>query len=77
MILVASAFRRKITLALLAGLLCALALGRPTAQPAAPDFEATPFAPRQYVAYRAPSRLTLDGKLDEPEWQQPCLARDP
>jgi Carbohydrate family 9 binding domain-like len=68
LILVASAFRRRITLALLAGLLCALALGRPNSQPAAPDFEATPFAPRQYVAYRAPSRLTLDGKLDEPGW---------
>jgi hypothetical protein len=50
------------------GLLCALALGPADAQPVAPDLEATPFAPRRYVAYRAPSRLTVDGKLDEPGW---------
>src|SRR6185436_990725 len=38
------------------------------AQPARPDLEAMPFAPKRYVAYRAPSRLTIDGKLDEPGW---------
>jgi hypothetical protein len=60
--------RRKGLMALLAGLLCALALGRPTAQSASPDFEASPFAPRKYVAYRAPSRPVMDGKLDESGW---------
>jgi hypothetical protein len=65
---VASAFRRKRIFVGIAGLLCVLALGRPNAQIAAPDFEATPFAPRRYVAYRAPARLAVDGKLDEPSW---------
>ena len=55
-------------LALLGGLLCLLSLAAPATQPVAPDFEATPFAPRRYVAYRAPSRITVDGKLDEPVW---------
>ena len=27
-----------------------------------------PFAPRRYVAYRAPSRVRVDGKLDDPAW---------
>lgn len=35
----------------------------------APDFEKLPFAPRQSVCYRAPSRLTIDGKLDEAAWR--------
>ncbi len=30
--------------------------------------EAMPFAPQQYVVYRAPSRLNVDGKLDEAGW---------
>ena len=38
------------------------------AQRAPADLEALPFAPRSYVCYRAPSRLTIDGKLDEPAW---------
>ena len=36
-----------------------------TRRSATPDLDATPFAPRRYVAYRAPSRLAVDGKLDE------------
>jgi hypothetical protein len=36
---------------------------RPTA-----DLEPLPFAPRQYVAFRAPAPLSVDGKLDEPAW---------
>jgi Carbohydrate family 9 binding domain-like len=32
------------------------------------DFEATPFAPRHYVAFHAPSPITVDGKLDDPSW---------
>ena len=34
----------------------------------APDLEATPFAPRKYVAYRTPAKLKVDGKLDEAAW---------
>ena len=52
-------------LALFGALLCMLA--SPSAQRPAADFEAS-FAPRRYVAYRAPSALTLDGKLNEPAW---------
>jgi thiamine biosynthesis lipoprotein ApbE len=33
-----------------------------------PDLEALPFAPRRYVAYRAPSKVTVDGRLDDPAW---------
>jgi hypothetical protein len=32
------------------------------------DFEALPFAPRHYVAYRAPSPVKVDGRLDDPAW---------
>ena len=71
MLSVASAFSRKIRtgprlFALFGAVLCVLA--SPSAQRPAADFEALPFAPRRYVAYRAPSALTLDGKLDEPAW---------
>jgi thiamine biosynthesis lipoprotein ApbE len=38
------------------------------AQRALPDLEATPFAPKKYVAYRAPAKLNVDGKLDEAAW---------
>jgi Carbohydrate family 9 binding domain-like len=34
----------------------------------APNFERLPFAPRQAICYRAPSPLTVDGKLDEEAW---------
>jgi hypothetical protein len=34
-----------------------------------PDFEKLPFAPKHTIVYRTPSRLTVDGKLDEPAWQ--------
>ncbi|MPY88409.1 MAG: carbohydrate-binding family 9-like protein [Luteitalea sp.] len=33
------------------------------------DFETLPFAPRQAICYRAPSRMTLDGQLDEAAWR--------
>ena len=51
-----------------AALLCVLACAPVGAQRAAVDLEALPFAPRTYVCYRAPSRLNIDGKLDEPAW---------
>src|SRR5687767_3040001 len=38
------------------------------AQRPVPDLEATPFAPKKYVAYRAPAKLNVDGKLDEAAW---------
>ena len=34
-----------------------------------PDFEILPFSPKQTIVYRTPSRLTIDGKLDEPAWR--------
>ena len=61
-------FLRTCVTALLGGLLCVLALGPLRAQRAPADLEAMPFAPRRYVSYRAPSRLSVDGKLDEPGW---------
>lgn len=33
------------------------------------DYEQLPFAPRQTVCYRAASRPTIDGKLDEVSWR--------
>jgi len=44
------------------------ALGPLRAQRVPADPEAMPFAPRRYVCYRAPSRMKVDGKLDEPGW---------
>jgi thiamine biosynthesis lipoprotein ApbE len=32
------------------------------------DLEALPFAPRHYIAFHAPSPITIDGKLDDPSW---------
>lgn len=52
----------------LAVLLCLLDLGLLRAQRELGDLEALPFAPRQYVSYRAPSRLNVDGKLDDAGW---------
>jgi hypothetical protein len=34
-----------------------------------PDFEKLPFAPKHTIVHRTPSRLTIDGKLDEPAWR--------
>jgi hypothetical protein len=34
------------------------------------DLEAAPFAPRHYIAYRAPSPITVDGKLSEAAWSK-------
>jgi hypothetical protein len=44
------------------------ALGQTKPRPE-PDFEKLPFAPKHTIVYRAPSRPTVDGKLDEPAWQ--------
>jgi hypothetical protein len=56
---------RKVALAALLGAIASRAIG---AQRPAADLEALPFAPRHYVCYRTPSRLNIDGKLDEPAW---------
>ena len=53
---------------LLAAALCVSALSLVAAQRTSPDLEALPFAPRTYVSYRAPSRINVNGKLDEPAW---------
>ena len=52
---------------LVAGAAIGCALASAHAQRASPDLEAMPFAPRQYVCYRAPA-LKIDGALDEPAW---------
>jgi hypothetical protein len=44
------------------------ALGQTKPRPE-PDFEKLPFAPKHTIVYRTPSRLTVDGKLDEPAWR--------
>jgi hypothetical protein len=59
---------RTVAAALVGGLLGLDAFGTAAAQRAAVDLEAMPFAPKRYVAYRVPSPLTIDGKLDEPAW---------
>jgi Carbohydrate family 9 binding domain-like len=53
---------------LLCGLLCAIDPGPVRAQRQLGDLEALPFAPKQYVAYRAASRVNVDGKLNDPGW---------
>jgi hypothetical protein len=61
--------RLRATLTAIVGALLALVCpGRLGAQRPTVDLEALPFAPRQYVAYRAPARLTIDGKIDEAGW---------
>jgi Carbohydrate family 9 binding domain-like len=59
---------RTCEVAFLAGLLAVPGPGPEAGQRPAADFEAMPFAPRQYVAYRAPTALNVDGRLDEPAW---------
>jgi hypothetical protein len=54
--------------ALFAGVLLVPAAGLLRAQRLSADLEVMPFAPRRYVCYRAPSRLKVDGRLDEPGW---------
>jgi hypothetical protein len=49
-------------------LLCVLAPAPRGAQDVTRVQEATPFAPRQYVAYRTPGPIVSDGKLNEPAW---------
>jgi hypothetical protein len=56
---------RRVSQCLSGVLLCAMGLD---AQRAAADLEALPFAPRRYVAYRAPTRIDVDGKLAEAAW---------
>jgi hypothetical protein len=48
----------------------ALSVVSPVGQPPKPqpDFEAMPFAPRRYMAYRTAAPLTVDGKLNEAAW---------
>ena len=51
-------------------LLVAIAhLGGITQPRSEPDFEALPYAPRQFVCYRPSGSLTIDGRLDEPSWR--------
>jgi hypothetical protein len=57
--------RRRLTIVLL---LAALVDVRGQTKPQ-PDLEKLPFGPRQMVCYRAASRVTVDGKLDEPSWR--------
>jgi hypothetical protein len=51
-----------------------LGVSRPQV-PAARDLEVLPFAPRQYVCYRAASPPIFDGKITESSWRAaPCTA---
>ena len=50
-----------------AAVVCALA-PVPESQDVTPAQEATPFAPRRYVAYRTPAPIVSDGRLAEPAW---------
>src|SRR5262245_25633970 len=48
--------------------------GRPAAPPPRDDY---PFIqPRGYVCYRAPSPVTIDGKLDDPAWRAAPWSED-
>jgi hypothetical protein len=51
-----------------AALAVALAAAPRQAKPPV-DFEALPFAPRQYVCYRAAAPPAIDGRLDDAAWQ--------
>jgi len=53
------------TIAIVAGVAALLA---PFAQRQNADLEALAFAPRHYVAYRASSAVTIDGRLDDSAW---------
>jgi hypothetical protein len=59
---------RTCVVAVLAGLLSASSWSPEARQHPSVDLEALPYAPRHYVAYRAPTALNVDGKLDEPAW---------
>jgi hypothetical protein len=62
-------YRSLTAFALVGGVLCGIVVTSPApAQRATPDLEKMPFAPRSYVAYRAPSPIEFNGKLDEPAW---------
>jgi hypothetical protein len=59
-----------VTLAAIALMLSVSADPRPqSASNAAADFEALPFAPARYVAFRADGPVSIDGKLDEVSWR--------
>src|SRR4051812_17985267 len=60
-----SMIARVSTIAIVAGVAALLA---PFAQRQNADLEALAFAPRHYVAYRASSAVTIDGRLDDSAW---------
>jgi hypothetical protein len=59
---------RRVSQCLSGVLLGAIGLDALAAQRAAVDLEALAFAPRRYVAYRAPTPIDVDGKLTEAAW---------
>jgi len=59
---------RTVATAIAGAALCLLGRDTVRAQRTAADLEAMPFAPKRYVAYRAPSRPDIDGKLDDSAW---------
>src|SRR5205814_1071575 len=60
-LIVNSAIRRALILSV-------LGLAAPGVQQPGPDLEAMPFAPKQYVVYRARSPIKVDGSLDDASW---------
>jgi hypothetical protein len=59
---------RAFATALLIALVLIPAAGLFSEQRPLSELETLPFAPRQYVAYRAPAPLNVDGRLDAPAW---------
>ena len=57
------------TISLPSGFAVLLMIAGTQGRPGPPDFETLPFAPRQTVCYRLPSRINVDGKLDEAAWK--------
>lgn len=57
---------------MLASLLALAGCTRTASSPAPPDWDEPelPFQPSTFVAYRAPTSLHVDGRLDEGAWQQ-------
>jgi hypothetical protein len=53
------------------GFLLSIMVGSANGQSPTPviDLEKLPFAPRQAICYRAPSRPAIDGRLDEASWR--------
>ncbi|NNG15525.1 MAG: carbohydrate-binding family 9-like protein [Gemmatimonadales bacterium] len=72
-----------IRISLLAGIVLALACGGPDAalsgdQSAETDFPvpSIDWSPERYVAYRTPTPLEVDGRLDEPAWEAASWTAD-